>query len=113
MKGDFKIVIKEQGKEWFAECKRIFGSIKGFNGSENDLFRLSARLRKTGKPIPRLFQVCGKEDIFYDGNIRFRDHLNRLKIPLTYSEHPCFHEWGFWDKHIQEVLKWLPFRKKV
>ncbi len=113
MKGDFNILIKEQGKEMFAECKRIFGNIKGFNKSENDLFSLSSCLKKAGKPFPHLFQICGKEDLFYDGNIRFRDHLNRLNIPLTYSEHPGFHEWGFWDKHIQEVLKWLPFRKKA
>ena len=37
--------------------------------------------------------------------------LEKLGIPFVYREGPGTHEWGFWDRYIQEILAWLPIRK--
>ncbi|MDD5597328.1 MAG: alpha/beta hydrolase family protein [Victivallaceae bacterium] len=90
------------------DMKLIFGSPAEFKDSENDLFKLSAELMKSGRPAPALFQACGTEDFLYADNIRFRDHLRKLGCKLHYQEAPGIHAWDFWDAQIQDVLKWLP-----
>lgn len=98
----------ENGSEDF---NRIFGSPEEFKGSSNDLLKLSADLKKSGKEIPEIFQICGTEDFLYDGNINFRNHLQKLGYDFKYKEAPGVHSWDFWDLHIQDVLKWLPIDK--
>jgi S-formylglutathione hydrolase FrmB len=90
------------------DMELIFGSLNELKGSENDLFKLSEELKKSGKDIPALFQACGTEDFLYADNIRFRDHLCKLGYELHYQEAPGIHSWDFWDAAIQDVLKWLP-----
>lgn len=93
------------------ELRRIFGTIEEFKGSENDLFHLAAKLAKSKQPQPAIFQCCGTEDFLYQGNLKFRDHLKKLKMKLHYQEAPGDHNWGFWDTYIQDVLKWLPLQR--
>jgi S-formylglutathione hydrolase FrmB len=93
------------------EMARIFGTVDEFKGSENDLFHVATRLAKSKQPQPAIFQCCGTEDFLYQGNIKFRDHLKKLKMNLHYQEAPGDHNWGFWDTYIQDVLKWLPLQR--
>jgi len=90
------------------DMKLVFGDMEEFVGSDDDLFQLSTDLKKSGKDIPNLFQACGTEDFLYDGNIRYRDHLQQLGYDLHYQESLGVHSWDFWDANIQDVLKWLP-----
>jgi S-formylglutathione hydrolase FrmB len=90
------------------EFIRIFGPLDGIEGSENDLFHLASKLSEDGAKMPKLYQCCGAEDFLYDANIKFRDFSRKLNMDLLYEECPGTHEWGFWDKMIQNVLKWLP-----
>jgi S-formylglutathione hydrolase FrmB len=96
--------------EWDRELRNIFGGPSKLKGGDNDLFHLAARLKRSGKPRPFLYQVCGTEDFLYEDNIRFRNFAQKLKLNLKYDEEPGEHEWGFWDKHIRNVLNWLPIR---
>jgi S-formylglutathione hydrolase FrmB len=98
----------EEGQGGNEEFSRIFGSPEEFNGSDNDLFKLAKELKNSDKEIPALFQACGTEDFLYQGNVRFRDYIRQLDIPLHYQESPGVHCWDFWDANIQDVLKWLP-----
>ncbi len=95
-----------------AEMENIFGTCQEYVGSENDLMHQAARLTQSSGPKPRLFQCCGTGDVLYAKNVAFRDHARRLGLDLTYHEEPGTHEWGFWDKWIQEVLKWLPIQTR-
>jgi S-formylglutathione hydrolase FrmB len=91
------------------ESERIFGGANDPDrGGENDLFQLAASLATSAGPKPKLFQCCGTEDFLYEDNIRFRDHASSLGLDLVYEEGPGAHEWGYWDRHIQRVLEWLP-----
>ncbi len=90
-----------------AELHRIFGESGRIRGSDNDLFTLAERLAASDADRPRLYMACGTEDFFHSDNRRFRDHLRKLDIELTWEEAPGNHEWGFWDASIQRVLAWL------
>lgn len=85
----------------------IYGEGVDIHGTDNDLISAVERGVNEGKPLPRLFQCCGKEDILYDDNICFRDRALSLGVDLTYEEGPGYHEWGYWDMQIQRVLEWM------
>jgi putative tributyrin esterase len=90
------------------DFKLIFGDATKVKGSENDLFYLAEQLSGSKVKAPQLYQCCGTEDFLYRDNIRFRDYCRELRIDLTYEEEPGEHEWGYWDRKIQNVLNWLP-----
>jgi S-formylglutathione hydrolase FrmB len=94
------------------EYNNIFGDIENLRGSENDLFFLAEKLAASDGEKPQLYQCCGTEDFLYEDNIRFREHCKNLNLKLTYEEEKGIHEWGYWDKKIQSVLRWLPLREK-
>ena len=60
---------------------------------------------------PKIMQICGTEDFLYQENIVFRDLIQSLNAyDYSYDEGPGTHTWEFWDKRIQQILKWLPIR---
>lgn len=83
----------------------VFGPIEGVRGSDNDLFTLAAKLPENGRP--RLFMCCGLQDGLYWQNVRFRNLLRSLDIPVRYEEEDGTHCWEYWDMKIQSVIKWL------
>lgn len=89
------------------EFEDIFGDIAALPGSQNDLLHLASNV----KNCPQLYMACGTEDFLYQDNLTFKAHAEKLGLPLTYSEQSGTHEWGYWDKTIQDVLAWLPIRK--
>lgn len=95
---------------WRAEMERIFGP--KIAGSENDLLQLLKDNQASSGPRPLLYQCCGTEDFLYDQNQSFREACAQTDLQLTYEEEPGEHEWGYWDKKIQNVLKWLPLRER-
>jgi putative tributyrin esterase len=99
-------IVREQSRS--DDFKLIFGDMSSIEGGVNDLFYLADQLSQTKKPVPQLYQCCGTEDFLYEDNVRFREHLGKLSIELTYEEEPGEHEWGYWDRKIQNVLHWLP-----
>ena len=91
------------------EAYSYFGSLDNVPETD-DLFALAEKTAKLPESErPRIYQVCGTEDMLYPENIRFRDHMKKLgAFDYTYAEAPGSHTWEFWDLHIQNVLKWLP-----
>ena len=86
--------------------RTVFGDLSKVPGSKHDLFALAKKVAKD--PVkPRLYQCCGTEDELYPQNVVFRDMARRLKLDLTYEEGPGEHNWAYWDKMIQNVLKWM------
>ncbi len=93
------------------EFADVFGDPTDYPGSGNDLLHLARRLAEGSKPAPALYQCCGTADFVYPENVTFRDHLRGLGLSVDYHEHPDEgHEWGYWDRMIQDVLEWLPLR---
>ncbi|MBQ9336127.1 MAG: esterase family protein [Lentisphaeria bacterium] len=94
------------------EFEWIFGDMKQFPGSFNDLFAQAERCVREKRDLPKLFLTCGTDDGLYSDTVAFRDHLRKLGAECTYDECKGVHEWGLWDRKIQEVIRWLPRRRK-
>ena len=113
---DLAEVVREkkedpENKAWLEEMRTVFGDLSRVPGSRNDLFTLARKVAK-GPIKPRLYQCCGTEDDLYTDNVRFRDAIRKLPLDLTYEEGPGEHNWAYWDKMIQNVLKWMFSSKK-
>ena len=91
----------------------VFGPADQIAGSFNDLFAAAEDMAKGDGPKTQFFMWCGTEDFLYQQNVRFRDHLRALGLPLTYEECPGDHQWKYWDQKIQTILNWLPLRKEA
>lgn len=89
------------------EFESIFGSPAQIQGGINDLFAAANKLAKQKIAHPFLLQYCGTEDYLLQDNRRFRDYAKAQGLPVTYQERPGNHTWEFWDRHIQDALKWL------
>ncbi|OHV08464.1 alpha/beta hydrolase [Kushneria phosphatilytica] len=80
-------------------------------GSDDDLLALLERYRQPRPYQPALFQWCGREDFLYEANLRFRDACRETTLTLEYSDGPGDHQWRYWDRQIQRVLRWLPLER--
>lgn len=85
-----------------------YGPPSEIYGSDNDSYHLAVELAKSGKPLPKIYSVCGTEDHCYPGNIKLRDILRENGYDLTWVEGPGAHTWDFWYKYLPEFLDWLP-----
>lgn len=97
--------------EGIVEFDLIFEDKNKLKGSKDDLFYLAEKASASEGKRPKLYQCCGTEDFLYEDNIRFRDFISKLSFDYTYEEERGMHEWGYWDKKIQKVLRWLPIKK--
>lgn len=90
----------------------IFGSDMDISGTENDLFELAVHVAKLpASRRARLYVCCGTSDTFYTSNVKFVKHARRLGLNVTFTKAPGGHDWSFWDRWIQSVIKWLPIKK--
>lgn len=110
LSGCTDIALLFQGQDNETLTYPIFGG-QDPKGTENDLFWLLEQNVKEGKSLPSLFSYCGTEDFLFDSNQRFSSHCSELGVPLHYTTMPGTHEWGFWDRNIQEFLKAAPLKK--
>jgi putative tributyrin esterase len=110
LSGVTDIVSRINSSEREETFRLIYGDAD-VTGTENDLFSLVEKTHKNEqKPI--LYQCCGTEDFLYEDNIRFKKVCEKTNYDLTTNFGPGEHEWGYWDKMIQDVLSWLPLKNK-
>jgi len=88
-----------------AEFNSIFGDMSLVDKSCNDMYYMAEKQQKDKTDLPFLYLACGTEDFLYQENQMFKKHLEKLNVPFTYYEEPGTHEWGFWDRRIQDFLK--------
>lgn len=106
LSGGFASINFKHGELW----KNVFGNDELYNTESNNLFITSENLKKSGRPLPKLYMWCGTEDFLYESNIKMRDHLKSLGYDLLYEESAGDHQWKYWDEKIKTVLTWLPLR---
>lgn len=80
------------------------------DNTEADLFPLLRKAKEGPTPLPSLYACCGRQDVLYEDNLSFVAHCREMDIPLHYVENDGSHEWGYWDRMIQDVLAWLPLK---
>jgi putative tributyrin esterase len=72
----------------------------------NDIFRLVRELTpEQVKALPYLYLDCGTEDFLLGDNRNFSALLVEKKVAHEFRQLPGGHEWPYWDRQVQEVLK--------
>jgi putative tributyrin esterase len=82
---------------------RIFG---GPPQPEHDLFALLDRAQPDD--VPPLHITCGAEDRLLEDSQEFIRRAEAMGLDVTSNFPPGDHEWGLWDRVIQDVIAWLP-----
>jgi putative tributyrin esterase len=83
------------------EMIRIFGEHP--EGGPDDIFALAERLDPAKRPALRI--DCGTGDFLLEDNRALHAHLSEIGYPHEYLEAPGQHEWGYWDLHVQEAIR--------
>jgi putative tributyrin esterase len=82
---------------------RIFG---GPPRPEHDLFALVDGAAPDG--VPPLHISCGTEDRLLEDSREFVRRAEGKGFEVTSDFPPGDHEWGLWDRVIQDVIDWFP-----
>ena len=82
---------------------RVFG---GQPGPEQDLFALLDRAQPGD--VPPLHISCGTADHLLEDSEEFIRRAEAKGLDVTSAFPPGDHEWGLWDRVIQDVIAWLP-----
>jgi putative tributyrin esterase len=91
----------------------VFGDLTKLDGSDKDYKALVLKHVRSGKPLPKIYMCCGKDDFLLSANQDYRDFLREQNADLTYEEGPGSHEWDFWDTYIRKFIDWLPLDKNA
>jgi putative tributyrin esterase len=86
--------------------KEAFGETRSSHWDKNDPFVLVDSL-KNPLNIPYLYFSVGKDDRLLDANRALTDKLRIKGCLYEYHESPGIHNWIFWDKEINELLRKL------
>ncbi len=90
----------------------IFGPISEYHGSPNDVYHRLGVLRDSGSPLPKIYVGCGRDDFLIEANRAMRDRLGELGYDFVYSETEGEHNWSYWDREIQSVLRYIESKRK-
>ena len=103
----------ELGKPW-QWSKTLYG--EGPEGQRkrrgHDILTLAQRFLRedqdTGKlryAGPALYLDCGTEDFLYYASRELTQALRMTGVPYEYHEYPGDHDWQYWDRHVQDSLR--------
>lgn len=93
----------EQDKKREMWYKTLFGSLKELKNSENDLFNLITD-SKTNVKKPYIWQLCGRDDPFYQENCDFNELLEENGYRNVFLKVEGNHSWEVWDKAVIIVI---------
>ncbi|GGL86358.1 alpha/beta hydrolase [Nakamurella endophytica] len=83
---------------------RIFGPA-GVPTGDDDLVDLVRRCDPS--TLPALWACCGTEDFLAGQNRTFERAAREAGIPLEVQWSPGEHEWGYWDRTVQDALRFF------
>ncbi len=85
----------------------IFGDPEKLLQSEKNPEVLIRQLKEEGRTIPGIYLAIGTEDFLYEDNQQFRRFLSEEAIPFTYQEGPGGHDFAFWNRYLDDALRWF------
>ena len=101
---------RAEGQRFERLWRAVLGDATGEGPSPDDV-ELSRILDATDPTaLPPLYLACGTEDELFSGNERFVSEARGHGADVTWASSSGGHDWGFWDRTIQDVLAWLPLR---
>jgi S-formylglutathione hydrolase FrmB len=74
-----------------------------------DLNRLDAATAviDAGAELPPLRFDCGTDDQLLESNRRLHSRLAAAGVPHAYEEHPGTHDWPYWERHVEDSLRFF------
>ena len=85
----------------------IFGDINAIKGSKNDVYTLIKEAAESGKQLPKVYLWCGLQDSLIGDSRRAKELFEKYGYELSYSETDGNHSWLYWDREIQNAIKYL------
>ena len=85
----------------------IFGDINSIAGSKNDVYNLIKEAAQSGKQLPKVYMWCGLQDFLLEDSRRAKALFEEYGYELSYSETDGDHSWFYWDREIQNAIKYL------
>lgn len=85
---------------------QVFGDDNNASRKSNDIYKLikESTPEQIAK-LPFIYIDCGTEDGLVVFNVEMANLLVGKKIPHEYRQLPGTHNWAYWDKQVQEVLR--------
>jgi S-formylglutathione hydrolase FrmB len=77
-----------------------------FTALEEDRSVLDTFLRHKG-PHAKIRFDCGTEDPLLEHNRALHKGLTEAGVPHQYEEFPGGHEWPYWEKHLEQTLRFF------
>lgn len=85
---------------------QVYGKDDSPTRPANEIYKLVRDLSKEQiAKLPFIYVDCGTEDFLIAYNIEMANLLTEKKIPHEYRQLPGAHNWVYWDKQVQEVLR--------
>ncbi len=69
-----------------------------------DIYRLVADNRNFVNICPKFYIACGKNDRYFDQNLRLKDVFDQNRVDYTFEQAGAGHDWSFWDIAIQRGI---------
>ncbi|MGX7052113.1 alpha/beta hydrolase [Leuconostoc palmae] len=86
----------------------VFGDLKNFEGSDNDILTLAKKQVSKECLIPKLYAWIGEQDYLFNNNQEAITQIKALGYDILFETSSGEHEWYYWDKQIERILEWLP-----
>ena len=85
---------------------RTFGPANSTTRGANDIHKLVREVRSERMAdLPYLYLDCGIDDFLFKNNRDFAGLLVEHKIPHEYRQLPGSHDWQYWDRQVNEILR--------
>jgi putative tributyrin esterase len=85
---------------------RTFGDVDNPARPANDLFKLTASLPDDQlAALPYFYFDCGAGDYWLKVNRDLANTFSERKIAYEYRELPGIHDWNYWDRQVQEIMR--------
>ncbi|MBQ6481158.1 MAG: hypothetical protein IJI45_08585 [Anaerolineaceae bacterium] len=81
--------------------------IEETQGTEHDMHKLAREIVESGRPMPRIYATCGRQDPCYDGTITMARDLQRMGYECTFTDANGLHDFEYWDPWLNVFIQWL------
>lgn len=95
--------LDELRPDFRAKLLQVFGPAGSETRAKNDVFRLLDAPHES--PYPYFYLACGTSDFFLGTNRAFVEQLSSRHVAYEYHETSGGHEWEYWDKSLEPMLK--------
>lgn len=85
----------------------VFGDPATIAGSKNDVYALIQEAAESGAPLPKIYLWCGLQDGLIHDSRRAKELFEQYDYELSYSETDGDHSWFYWDREIQNALRYF------